>query len=142
MKIVDYLYFWFFNFHTSKSKYTDDEILLCYKSFHASASVSLSLLLYLFTYSLFMVLAIINPILFEINIYIRVMVIPVIWILLLLFTTKHYKDKISILNERFRYNPLNTILKGWMIALFEIFLFVFPIIFGILLRLIKGEDFF
>ena len=129
MKIMNYLYYWFYHYYAKKCNYNENDSKINHHSMHTSASIALSALLFLFIYCLTMILCIIVPFLFSIK-YLIVIFFVVLCILLLLFTMKYYKNKIVLLDEEFKALSINNKLKGWMVFLFMYSLFLFPIFFS------------
>lgn len=134
MKIVDYLYYWFYHYYAKKCNYDEIDSKINDQSIHTSASIALSALLFLFVFSLFMIIGIIIPFLFSINKYLLIIFFLVLCVLLLIFTMKHYKNKIELLHKEFKTLSINKKLKGWMVFIFMYLLFLSPVLFGCIYR--------
>lgn len=137
MVIIDYLYYWFFQYYKRKCKYTDKDAELCYNSLHLSTSIAVSTMLFLILFCLYLIIGITVPLVFSINKYLIAAFTIIICILLFVFVKKRYNNKTQLLNDRFKDNPFNKKLKGWMMYLFMIGLFLLPIALNILSRLLK-----
>ena len=137
MKIIDYLYYWFYHYYKKKCKIGNDEMKLFHKSIHFSASIALSALLFLLLFSFFLILGSLVPCVFSLNKPLVVFFFLGFCILIVLLVKRHYKNKIEILNEKFKSNTLNNKIKGWMMFLFMYSLFLLPILFSLVLRLLK-----
>ena len=83
-----------------------------------------------------MITGCIFPFIFSINKNIIVTLALITCILIPIFTINHYKNKLSLLNERYYNNPLNKKLTGWMMFLFMMGVFIFPIVFSIIYHLL------
>lgn len=138
MKIIDYLYYWFYHYYKKKCKIENAEIKLYHKSIHSSASIALSTLLFLLLFSFFLILGSLVPCVFYSNKLLVVCLFLGFCILLVSLVMRHYKNKIEILNNRFKSNALNDKIKGWMMYLFMIDLFLLPVVFSCILRLCFG----
>ena len=136
MVIIDYLYYWFFQYYKRKCKYTDKDAELCYNSLHLSTSIAVSTVLFLILYCLFMITGCVFPLIFSINKYLIVTFALITCILTPIFTINYYKNKLSLLNERYNNNPLNKTLTGWMMFLFIMGIFLFPIVFSFIYHLL------
>lgn len=137
MKVIDYLYYWFFHYYKNKCKYNDIEARVYHKSIHSSASLALSTLLLLLYYCVFMIIGRFIPGLFSFEkIYIIIIALAVC-VLTLTCIWKYYKNKISILNDRFGTSLWNKKIKGWMMFLLMYSLFFLPILVGVLFYLLN-----
>ena len=137
MKIIDYLYYWFYHYYKKKCKIGNDEMKLFHKSIHFSASIALSALLFLLLFSFFLILGSLVPCVFSLNKPLVVFFFLGFCILIVLLVKRNDKNKIEILNEKFKSNTLNNKIKGWMMFLFMYSLFLLPILFSLVLRLLK-----
>lgn len=137
MKMIDYLYYWFYHYYKKKCKIGNDEMKLYHKSIHLSASIALSTLLFLLLFSFFLILGSLVPCVFSLKKLLVVYFFLGFCILIVLLVMSHYKNKIEILNAKFKSNPLNNKIKGWMVFLFMYSLFLLPVLFSLVLRHFK-----
>lgn len=137
MKIIDYLYYWFYHYYKKKCRVANNELKVYHKSIHSSASIALSTLLFLLLLSFFLIIGSLETCLFSLNKLIIVCFFLGFCILMVLMVMRHYRNKIDILNAKFKSNTLNNKIKGWMMFLFMYSLFLLPILFSLILRLLK-----
>ena len=137
MKIIDYLYYWFYNYYKRKNKIDDYEIKAYHKMIHCSAAIALTALLFLLLFSFFLIIGSLVPSVFSVNKLLVVCIILGFCVLTFILLTTYYKDKIYIISAKFDSKKLNKKLKGWMMFLFMYSLLLFPVFFSLVLRLIK-----
>lgn len=137
MKIVDYLYYWFYYYYKRKGKIEDHEIKVYHNSIHTSAVIALTALFFLLLFSCFLIIGGLVPCIFTVNKFLVICIIIGFCIITFLLLMRYYKNKIYIIGKKFDSNKLNKKLKGWMVFLFMYSLFLFPIVFSLVLRLLK-----
>lgn len=138
--MFEYLFFWFYQYY--KKVYKLDDSPSSVESLLSLSTIASCTIQFLGVYSILTMAGCVfvrfySGFPFK---YLSILLIIAIFIIIImnLKKKKYYKEIIDSLTERHESNPLNQKIKGWMMYLFMIGLFLLPVVFSCILRLCFG----
>lgn len=129
--MFEYLFFWFYQYYKKVYKLDDSPIYI--DTLLSMAAIGVCAIQFLCAYCIIMILGIVIS--HYIGFSFKYLSIPLIVACVSITIwgikkKKYYREIINSLTERHESNPLNQKIKGWMMYLFMIGLFLLPVVFS------------
>lgn len=138
--MFEYLFFWFYQHYKKVNKLDDNPVYV--DSLLSLSIIAMCAIQFLCVYSIVMIIGIVL-VRCSFGFSFKYLSIPLIILLVIITLSgvknkKHYKKNFNAIMKKYESNPLNNKLKGWMIFLLMLTLFLIPVVFSIALRIIES----